>query len=368
MSEDTAEVTKRPRKTIVSPELRKGKLVFADAPIALTVLKALDDFKGRKRFDAEMQFQQAQELRERRDNLARQIQYLQRDFESRGAAYTKEQVKKLDTLKVELEEVKAEIADVVPVKVSTQKLTGDEKQRWRIISELNGPAPEVWLAGLSERARFADFAPQLPKMKRGEVRNRKAKIVDEILAVRSAALDVSSVEHRIDENVRAIARGPMLGGVLTFRDRGGGLIRQGNLNWPTSIDPGRPDPGIAMLCWLFGDEIAARLKAEARKSIGRDGIGVEERKRREADLHAEFLELSRVEAHLCREAGEPVPEMNALAFFGIVRVEDAPIPVNPDAGGILGTSEPTMGVKFPEDVNRGFTPMPNTLVKVKAKK
>ncbi len=235
----------------------------------------------------------------------------------------------------------------------------------------NTHLPE-WLAAQSPLARFESMPATVPRIKpdalpKALVESRQAQdaIIDKLRKVKSLPLDIETMvaEMRREVDRTASTGQPDLSGLARPRDK----THRGRIGWPVahthSFDLTKATSsqlGISFACWLFPDQVKARLEEELRAKYGKGGLSADARATKLAELEANLLEAQRVHARLCAmadDAGVPCERglLHPLALLEIERTASAPKPGRKTPKPKDTVGQPTLGARLSAEQTRGWT-------------
>lgn len=185
-----------------------------------------------------------------------------------------------------------------------------EIQRLQEESKAPNPLPSIenvyqWLAGLPSGASFREYVPDV-ELRKGESafdaflirREAIADFQEQAKAARDAPLTANeALSHAIaDIEAKAAEGAPDFRPVFKLYDR-----FPGNVQWPVDYltESKTFDRGVAFVCWLFKDDVIARVKKEiAQIACPDSALTVQERKLRQEEIARTVLELEREEVVL----------------------------------------------------------------------
>lgn len=186
-----------------------------------------------------------------------------------------------------------------------------------------------WLAAIPAGSEFIPL-PVEPKGGLDEIRNDIEVTKDELNRLETAPVPSDDLGERLRDYVFGMA-GPMIGGV--------GTGQQLWIRWPTHLHAteqnggyapgGRADP-LALIAWLFRDQMVERLVADVQEAVERTAP-LAERPKLIADLRLHLRDLERMEEALIEQA-------HARGHNHVTRHFDAAVPA------VLG-----IAIKLPED-------------------
>jgi hypothetical protein len=266
----------------------------------------------------ELAFEIGKALQDKQDN---------RPIDEKRLARLKDRKAKLDVKRQALESPPAE------------RLTSRKLSR----AELNGRNPAEFIAALGPLANFKPVTTELPS---GDLRKALSKIesqlettLDKFIANQGNRVDLETalIQVRRDHALMVEQGKPNVSHATRVMQNGMTRATRavGKTRWPTettfSADLGKSvtsEKGIAFLCWLDPERTLARLEEEVRALYvgNNEGLPPHERDALESKLRAEWISLQRVQVAICEELDLPIPEVHALAYFGVERAGKKPRP------------------------------------------
>jgi hypothetical protein len=295
-------------------------------PHSQKILKAHEQAALESRIHEDARTEQRNKLREHKRQLEFERDGLQKDKE-RGVAWSDENEEKLKELSTGIESIAADIKELAaPNFVRVPK----ERVAFHRIRYACAPNLEDWFASLPERATFIPCKAELPngatKKSLADVRKQQADVIEKLVTLERAPLDMETAIARMKRNVAAMAAkgAPNLRGVTSYRIQSGERKSQGDIRWPSeSVKFHEYELGVAFCVWMFREEVEKRFEREIREAVAlENGLSVEARQKTEADLKAELLRLDRQEVRICRELGDEPGRVHPLAYLEIERGPD----------------------------------------------
>jgi hypothetical protein len=324
---------------------------------------------------ARIEFEALQELRNKRNDLRTEVARGEREKDQYGPRWDEPAEAALQRLKSDLGKIERQIEKREAAKSNKPERTREERRRSELLSDWAGALDvEDYFGRLSQLARFEHEAAK-PKAATvaalKKVRDETDGVIDQILAARRSALDLPSIIAQMERDVdrHAKAGAPdirSVGRLVRTTERS--EPRQGNVEFPVghSYDfaltrATTAQLGTAMLCWLFPNETKAKLRAGIVAKYGDNGMSIEARAARIAELESKLMELQRLETAIMdalEDAGTQGWErrpIHPLARLELRRIANAPRPERkPPQFEAPPDDFPTQGTAIPESYREGW--------------
>ena len=194
---------------------------------------------------------------------------------------------------------------------------------------------EAWLGGFPAGAMLPLYAGRV-KTPTGELLERATTLRTQILAlceeaedVRSAPFPADEIKARLHPEIDALARRgrPDIAGIMGLAPLAiptkDALLHAVLTDGATGVVRGSVDDGVALVAWLFRDELVAKIDAEIDAAAEAEALTMDERQRRLADLCTRQLAAEREECATIEAAAAigtvimPRPNVDPRAFFNL---------------------------------------------------
>jgi hypothetical protein len=291
-----------------------------------------------------------------------QIQGAEREKNNTGIKWGEKDEKQLNRLKDKLEKLNKRRQELTR---KDEEIPPEVRQREKIANELNGSDPQLgldyvdWIVRQNSLSSFVEDRAELPpddlEKALAKIAKRQESIIDRVLALRAASVDAETAiaEMRRQVAEKSVKGAPNIAPVTAYRQRSAFGFSLGEIQWPEehvfTRDASQSiagELGNCLVCWLFEDELTARLEKLIRDRIATDpdAISIEARLTEESALKTEWLENQRVQIRICHELGLELPEVHPMALFEIRGGENraAPEPWNVQVSP--PGSSPTIGI------------------------